>query len=144
MRPGEVRERLLSENDHIRVQLAWVEDTAHRLSHNHALIQEVRDAATDLVHSMQEHVDFEDIALAPMLREAEAWGEARADELTKHHQQQQEKFKFAIDGIERHRGDPDLLSQRVLRLAHDIRSEVDEEETKYFGSTIFRDDIGPN
>ena len=138
-RPSAVRKRILREHTEIRGLLDRLERAAKGLHTGKAgALAEARELRDTLCERLKAHVDLEDAVLAPALRDADAWGDVRADKLVTHHREQREE----LDAIEHEQGRSDSgYAQRLLALVEDIRKDMMHEEKDLLTDELLRDDV---
>jgi iron-sulfur cluster repair protein YtfE (RIC family) len=104
------------------------------LAHDHLL-----EPFEALYRDLRDHLDFEDALLAPALREADAWGGIRADQLERHHREQRQALR---ELSERSRSEPPVaLVQTVTSLIADLRADMTHEERDLLSCDLLRDDL---
>lgn len=81
------RERILVDHALLRALMADLAALARAVVHDEKLRPDVRRALARLRASLENHLEFEDAALVPLLLEADAWGPVRAEELAKEHRE---------------------------------------------------------
>jgi iron-sulfur cluster repair protein YtfE (RIC family) len=88
---------------------------------------------------LREHIDFEDDLLAPVLRELDAWGGVRADQLTQHHREQRQQLRILA---ERSPSEPPQGLANLLEvLIDDLRTDMAYEEREVLSADLLHDDL---
>ena len=140
--PSEVRARILSEHVFIRSRAEQLLELIQRVragdrSAEQALIQEGCAFLEDLIR----HIEHENRVLVPALREIDAWGEVRADEVLAEHREQVAEARSLIealaDAFTRASVAADQLEDFLAILATDMASE----ERLLLSPDLLRDDV---
>lgn len=141
MRPSRVRERVLADHVALRRQLGDLESCAQRTSeHPGGEAAELRSQAEALVTTLAEHMRWEDLYLAPALREADAWGLERAERLDCDHREQRELLSHVLSKLHDRERPPKLVVDTVLDLIRLLREDMQEEEELLLDPRVLRDD----
>ena len=92
-----------------------------------------------LYRALRDHIDFEDHLLAPALREIDAWGPVRADELLEHHARQRLEIAVLAErsGAESATG----LARLIASLVSDLRADMTHEDCDMLSADLLRDDV---
>jgi hypothetical protein len=105
----------------------------------HGSLEHALGLACELCKKFSEHVDLEVDILVPALRESDAWGNLRAQELTeKLGAQRRELSALAIpdECLE-----PCVLAERLVALVEELRAEIDYEQQRLLTPELLRDDV---
>ncbi|MCB9663892.1 MAG: hemerythrin domain-containing protein [Alphaproteobacteria bacterium] len=139
--PSEVRARVLSEHEAIRERLRVIEGHAERVREEPTLRGPLQHALIALVPVVRAHADFEDVALAPALLEADAFGDVRTDRLAEHH----ERLRADMERLEAELGDGEASVASLLAWSRwmtlRLREDMADEERHLLRPDILRDDI---
>lgn len=140
--PSEVRARILNEHVFIRSRAEQLAELTRRVragdrSAGPALIQE----GCAFLENLIGHIEHENRVLVPALREIDAWGEVRADEVLAEHREQVAEARALIealaDSFTRASVAADQLESFLAVLAADMASE----ERLLLRPELLRDDV---
>src|SRR5262245_19480456 len=93
-RPSLVRARILENHGALRAKLETLQRLAIEADGGSSTAAERAGELTRvLFEELADHLDIEEQLLVPMLREIDAWGALRADELVRHHETQWAELK---------------------------------------------------
>lgn len=141
MRPSHVRHRIADEHTALREELKALEALATRLEAGDATaVDEAHTRTVAFYDHLRDHIDLEDAILAPALRQADAWGDVRADALLKHHREQREELNV-LGGSTPPGLPPADLARRLRALVADIRTDMKHEDDALLDPTLLRDDV---
>lgn len=130
MKTDEIRKQALSDHVALRRTLGRLESLASRIlagheSHSRAL----RSEAIGFLDALLVHMEWEDLHLAPALREIGARGEYLAAKLTREHMEQRELLRHILRGLSDLARPGCIVARNLLDLCGLLRDEmVDEEE----------------
>lgn len=142
MDPSEVRARVLADHERLRQGLAEVEHLAEEvIGSGQGLIGNLRQAAIDLLESLAAHMSWEDLYLAPALKDADAWGPERLARLEAEHRQQREELQELLAALEEQHRPATVLASRVLEWANTLHADMEEEEASFLDPKVLRDDV---
>lgn len=142
MRPSEVRRRILSEHEQLRLLIAEVDALAERVhSGDVEQASRLREQGCELHRQLCLHLDLEDAILVRALREVDAWGEARAEELATEHRDQRELLAYLVQRLEDTTRPPTLLVQDLLHFTALLRDDMTREEREVLDEELLRDDV---
>jgi hypothetical protein len=139
MRPSGVCRRISREHDALRQKLDELREIASALT---AGSEPTVDRALTLARSiwadLHDHLELEDAILLPALRECDAWGAVRAEQLVRHHTEQRAAFsQHSLAGLSTE------LPATVARFLHavidDLMADMAHEERDVLG--VLRDDV---
>ncbi len=141
MSPVEVRRRVLVQHEALRglfreilaVSIAARRGQADAISKLIPLLREIRVR-------MLSHLAFEETALVPVLRKADAWGPERVETLLAEHARQRAELESLIEG-EAGAWDDAAVALILETLVSDILVDMEEEERGTLSPSILRDDI---
>jgi hypothetical protein len=139
MRPSGVCRRISAEHEALRRKLEELREAASALA---AGLETTADRALALARSiwadLHDHLDFEEAILLPVLRETDAWGTVRAEQLVRHHQDQ--RATFSQPNLEILAAEPPATVARVLHaVIDDLMADMAHEESDVLG--VLRDDV---
>ena len=142
MRPSRVREHVLADHEALRRQLQELERCARSaLARPEGDALPLRREAKALVTTLAEHMRWEDRFLAPALRQADAWGQERAEILATDHREQRELLQDVIDKLGDLARPPRIVADNVLDLVTLLRRDMEEEEELLLDPRVLRDDV---
>lgn len=140
MRPSGVRKRILREHEELRGRLDTLDALAERLdTEGEAAIPDALAESRAFYDVLIDHIDLEDEILAPALREADAWGDVRAEKLIGHHREQRKELE-ALAGADAKSSSAELAS-RLRRIIADVREDMVHEEKEILHRNLLRDDV---
>jgi hemerythrin-like domain-containing protein len=144
MRPSEVRSRVLSDHEVLRELLEQLEALAGEISRpepDRDRVDRLRGEADAFLARLREHMRWEEAYLLPALREADAWGQERADRLIADHREQRELFDFILSRLhDRGRSDA-MVAADVRALIGLLREDMEHEEAELLDERVLRDDV---
>lgn len=138
-RPSDVRTRILAEHAVLRTLYQRIEASAR------AVLEDERDSAgalhercLELHRTLLCHIELENAVLAPALRDTDAFGPLRADQLLAEHERQRSVLTAILVPSE-DRSDRDLAGD-VLALVGELRIDMAYEEQTLLHPNLLRDD----
>lgn len=136
---GEVRERVLAEHAKLRTVIADVDRLAYAVAAEDVKhIDALRTQAETLYRMLTEHIDHEDAVLAPIIRQIDAWGLLRHEQMQRDHATQRTTLAHAIKELET--GGP-ALGQAVQSMCWEILHDMKREEHDLLHPDLWREDI---
>jgi hypothetical protein len=140
MRADQVRARILADHREIRGILLSIETLAHDALAGHwRQVGPLRLEGEHLLNRLLDHMYWEDVHLAPALRNAGTWGNTQAEQLDADHLEQRELLRHSLERV----GDPTrpavLLAQNLIDLIALLRSDMDEEDVMLVDDRILRE-----
>lgn len=142
MKPSEIRRKVLADHTFLRGMLASLESLAREvLEGNRRLVGALRLEGEGLLETLQRHMAWEEQHMAPALREADAWGQARVDRLFDDHREQREMLANALERLRDPTRPPVLLARNLLDLVSLIREDMADEEQCALDESVLRDDV---
>ena len=139
IRPSSVRQRILREHGSLRGMLNELRALVLALQGgDESQLGRVRSLAESLREELLAHVDLEDAMLAPTLREADAWGPARADDLLRHHKEQRVELS-SLHPIHTSTLDASALAEKLKLFIHGLELDMQHEESDLL--SCLRDDV---
>jgi iron-sulfur cluster repair protein YtfE (RIC family) len=139
-RPSLVRARILEHHGEVRAKLEILQRLAIEADGGNMSAAENAVALTrGLFDELADHLDIEEQLLVPMLREVDAWGELRANELIKHHEQQWSELKAL-----RARADQSsalAMARELALLVTALRRDLLDEDRELLTPDVLRDDV---
>jgi acetoin utilization protein AcuB len=140
LRPSEVRARILAEHELLRTMFARADDLLRDVANEPsdaaeaALYEHCRELYLTVLH----HIELENAILAPALREADGFGEARAAQLLSEHERQRKSFLQALATLETH---PLVeTADAIAALIGNLRSDMAHEERALLDPDLLKDD----
>jgi hypothetical protein len=142
MTPGEVRARILADHVDLRRMLAGLEVLARRvLGGEPSLVGPLRLEGELLLQRLQDHMLWEDLHLAPALRQADAWGDERARRLDSEHREQREVLRHCLAAVQDASRPTPVVARSLIDLVQLLRADMDEEEREMLDPAVLRDDV---
>lgn len=142
MRASQVRESVLSDHRKLREMLDGLEQ-ACRASSSDASSQagSLRTDAKVFLATLSSHMSWEDRYLAPVLREADAWGEERCAQLADDHEEQRNLLEYALRQLHDETRPQPVVAANLLDLIELLRDDMQQEEHALLGEDLLRDDV---
>lgn len=138
MDPSEIRKTILDEHDEMRRQLL---ELGRALKQAMTDLNELKSLTKSLLERLTAHTQREDRILVPALREADMWGPARAEQLTRHHVEQRQTLTELLHRLESEDIGADELQTIAQGIIKELRDDMNFEEKNYLRETILRDDV---
>jgi iron-sulfur cluster repair protein YtfE (RIC family) len=139
-RPSSVRKRILREHAALRERLDQLASAVVTLEAGREQSTEAAlELAGALYLALRDHIDHEDSVLVPILRDADAWGKVRAEQLAGHHALQRAAFSDA--SLKQQRGaTPAAVAAWLRKLRDELLSDMEHEERELLTVELLRDD----
>lgn len=142
MTPGEVRARILADHVAIRGMLLSLEHVAARVREgDQSLVGPLRLEGESLLRQLQDHMFWEDLHLAPALRQADAWGKERAAQLEVDHREQRQVLAHCLAAVNDHSRPAALVARTLIDLVGMLQADIEEEERVLLDERVLRDDV---
>jgi len=142
MTPGEVRARILADHVAIRGMLLSLEHVAQRVrGGEQSLLGALRLEGDALLRHLQDHMFWEDLHLAPALRQADAWGEERAARLASDHREQRQVLGHCLAAVHDESRPAPVVARTLIDLVGMLRDDIEEEERLLLDERVLRDDV---
>jgi iron-sulfur cluster repair protein YtfE (RIC family) len=141
IRPSEVRSRILRDHETLSERLAALQRAADEAADtNGEACARTREFACLLVEELADHLEVEEQLLVPLLRDMDAWGPLRADELRHHHEQQWRGLKRLRERVTSPLQARELAAHIAL-MVQVLRHELQQEARHLLTPEILRDDV---
>jgi hemerythrin-like domain-containing protein len=141
MQPSEIRSRILSDHQGLRRDLERLEALVADVRIGRAASDALRVDAEALLAWLRAHMRWEEAYLLPALRDADAWGAQRAEQLVRDHGEQRELLDFVNRRLLDGRHPADLLVRDVAHLIALLRDDMRQEEVELLDERVLRDDV---
>lgn len=129
MEPSDVRERVLRDHAALRTTLDQLEPLAREvLDGAPGLRERLRDLGEKLLDALEDHMAWEDEHLAPVLRQADTWGQEREELLRRDHAEQRQVLRYVLEKIRDAERPIALIARNLLDFSAMLRSEMTHEE----------------
>jgi hypothetical protein len=140
MRADEVRVKIQADHQEIRGALLSIESLSRdALAGRWKRAGPLRLEAEHLLNRLLDHMYWEDLHLAPALRAAGDWGNARAERLDEEHREQRELLRHSLERVgDRTRPTP-LLAQNLVDLISLLRADMAEEDELLLDTRLCRE-----
>jgi hypothetical protein len=139
MAVGEVRARVLADHAKLRTAIAEVDRLAYAVSAEEVRhINALREQAENLYRMLAAHIDHEDAVLAPIIRQIDAWGPVRHEQMRNDHANQRAALAQAIRDLET--GGP-ALGQVVQSMCWEILHDMKREEHDLLHPDLWREGV---
>lgn len=141
LRPSQVRARILREHATLRSRLDQLtRETAALQAGDERAVERALALSGELLELLGDHLDLEDRVLAPVLKDADSWGDIRAARLLQHHAEQREQL-HGIARSSRTQQSPMALAALLDALIDDLRIDMDHEERSVLSTELLHDDL---
>ena len=142
MTPGEVRAQILADHVAIRGMLLALEQVAQRVRDGElSLVGALRLEGETLLRHLEEHMLWEDLHLAPALRDADAWGEQRAAQLDLDHREQRQVLAHCLAAVTDASRPAAVVARTLIDLAEMLRQDIEDEDRLVLDERVLRDDV---
>jgi iron-sulfur cluster repair protein YtfE (RIC family) len=136
---GEVRARVLADHAKLRAVIAEVDRLALAVASDELTRSDaLRAEAAKLYQMLLAHMDHEDEVLAPIIRQIDAWGLVRHEQMQSDHAQQRTVLAQAIRDLAT--GGP-ALGQAVQSMCWEILHDMKREEHDLLHPDLWREDV---
>ena len=142
MRASEIRTAILAEHEAIRGVLCAVDSLAEALASGTGEVEALRQQSLVLHRRLATHLDFEDRALVPAVREA--GGEELARILAEEHEEQRELLEYILAQLGDRDRAPLLLCRTMRSFVEVVIDDMVHEESALLRDDILRDRIATN
>ena len=140
-RPSEVRARILDEHTMLRGLFIDLDRLAEQASQDgdEQVESALRERSRELCLTLGRHIELENRVLAPALREADGFGDVRAEQLLAEHAAQTRALQELLDRI----GSMTVreLATAVRQLIQALRVDMFHEERALLSDDLLRDDV---
>ena len=141
MQPSAVRSQILSDHERLRRDLERIEALVAEIRVERVPVSALRVDAQALIAWLHAHMRWEEAYLLPALRDADAWGAERADQLTRDHRDQRELLEFVNRRLDDEGHPAALLVRDVEHLIALLREDIRHEESELLDERVLRDDV---
>src|SRR5262245_43762249 len=140
-KPSNVRSRIIEQHCVLGQTLDRVQQSAAALlAAGSNSVERAIDLGKELYKELWEKIELEDTLLRPALRDADAWGAIRAEELGRLLAAQRRDL-LAMPLQEDPHLDPCVLAARLLSVIEVFRAHMVHEEAFALGPDVLRDDV---
>lgn len=140
MTPSEVRSRVLAEHVWLSQKISRLESSADRcLCGTPGELPRLQAMLGDLFGSLRRHLSTEEEILLPLLRQVDAWGDLRAEQVRRDHEAQRREMQDLERVAET--APPEELADAALELCATLREDMDTEERVTLSPRVLRDDV---
>jgi len=143
--PGTVsllRKAILDQHAGLSELLDSVEVAARRVQGgDRSVLKLLRERGHELHERMSEHLEFGDRWLVPVIRELDAWGSERAQQIEEEHRGQRELLCFVLERLEDRAAPVQLLAEQLRSFILSLRDDMHYEEQSILSEELLRDDI---
>ena len=142
MKASQILERILEDHVALRGMLESLENRSKRvLDGERNLAGALRVEGEALLAKLREHMHWEDVHLAPALRDADAWGEERAERLAQDHREQRELLQHVLWSLQDQSRPAVLLARNLLDVVSTLREDMQQEERSLLYPIALRDGL---
>ena len=142
MQPSEVRQAIVAQHEELRGLLRSLDELARRAAEaDDACVPALREIGFHLHDKLVAHLDFEDRYLVPAIRDADGWGEERANLLAQEHVEQRELFQYILVRLRDANRASILLGRELLAFVEVLLSDMQQEEQTVLDADLLRDDV---
>lgn len=141
MLPSQVRRTILDQHVWLHEFLSGMQALAGRVEGGEQdLAAKLRERTAAMSDRFLRHLEFEEAYLVPALRDADAWGEERAERLLREHDEQRERFRALMHGLRQPCADARTLARDVRTLVRDLLADMEHEERDLLSERLLHDD----
>jgi hypothetical protein len=137
---GEIRDTLLSEHVELRAQIARVHLTMQQWARAEVTQDRVRHELAFLALALHAHSTREERALGGVLREIDAWGDARMEIMSEQHLKEHADLYAALSSAAAS-VEPAAWSYLVEQQLTRIQDHMRREENAFLNDRVLRDDV---
>ena len=142
MRPSEVKQRILNDHQLIKIMVSEVRNLALRIQAGEEYLSgRLRERGQDLYERFCRHIDLEDVILVGALRDADAGGEQRAEELRNEHREQREVLTYLLERLLDPTQPQILMVVDLLNFTAWLLDDMRHEEEMILHGDLLRDDV---
>lgn len=142
MQPSQVLDRVLHDHKRLRIAVSEIEVLAKRVIDGaDDQLESLLERGQALAATLATHMGWEDRYLAPALEDADAWGPERAALLAEDHREQRVVLTQLIEGLANRSESAVVLATDLLKFAHGLMRDMDEEEAAFVNPSVLRDDV---
>lgn len=136
--PSAIKRRIDDEHAFLRHKLDEVESLSERALREEPVDEQLFASARELYRRLLDHIELEDVLLAPVLDHGPMGPAGSKDLLAKHHEQriQLEMGLSMVDS-----GDTEHLAESLLLLAHSVRVDMKHEEDTVVSPEVLDDSV---
>lgn len=139
MKTDEIRKHVLDDHTALRRTLVRLEGLARRvLAGSEGHLSALRGEAIGCLDAFLVHMEWEDIHLAPALREVGARGEHLAAKLTREHFEERELLRHILRGLSDLTRPGRVVARNLVDLCGLLREHMVEEEEMLVDSPALR------
>ncbi len=137
-----VRERILADHENLRRLIGAIERVAGLIEDGEEdLGDSLRVLMVALFRKLKAHMQYEDEALQPILRSIDAFGEVRAEQFDREHQEQREQMGDILHAACDLRAHPREVAGRARDILQRILVDMEYEEREFLDPDLLRDDV---
>ena len=142
MQPSEIRQRILSDHQLLKIMASEIQDLALRIQAGEVYLSgKLRERGRNLYECFCRHIDLEDVILVSALHNADAWGEERAKELRDEHREQREVLTYLLERLFDPTQPQILMVHDLLNFAAWLCDDMRHEEETLLHQDLLRDDV---
>jgi iron-sulfur cluster repair protein YtfE (RIC family) len=137
-----VRQRILADHERLRRLIGASERVAGLIEDGEEdLGDSLRVLLVALFRKLKVHMQYEDEALQPILRRVDAFGEVRADQFDREHEEQRGQMGDLLHAACDLRAHPREVAVRAREILRRVLDDMDYEEREFLSPDLLRDDI---
>ena len=137
-----VRERILADHENLRRLIGAIERVAGLIEDGEEdLGDSLRVLMVALFRKLKAHMQYEDDVLQPILRNIDAFGEVRAEQFDREHEEQREQMGDILHAACDLRAQPREVAGRAREILQRILVDMEYEEREFLDSDLLRDDV---
>jgi hypothetical protein len=138
--PSKVRALLLVQHEELRELVLEADRLARHVQEGQMLhLESMRAAALLVATALSAHIDAEEGLALPLLRDIDAWGPVRAQNMMEEHEAQ--RAAVAVLRQLEERGDCAELARGLRALVQTLLCDMRREESELLGKDLLRDDV---
>ena len=137
-----MREEALDRQDQLRGRLREMSGRASdELVGSPARWRRLRSEGEEIGRALERHIRWEDRNLAPVLRDADAWGSERVARLQADHSRQRRSLSALLARLRDERRSPEQLAKELVALGRRLDRDLLSERREALAPNVVRDDV---
>lgn len=124
----EARTRITTDHEVLRSLCRALVEVAAAATRHEAQRPVVRELLAQLCSEIEDHLAYEEQVLVPILRDADAWGPVRVEELSKEHADQRAVLLVLLDDARDGGREIPALADELVEFAQRFERDIAEEE----------------
>ena len=126
----EVRQRISADHALLRSLIRALIAISRASERDESQRQIIRDVLGQLCCELERHFHYEEEVILPLMRDVDAWGPARAEQLCKEHDHQREVLDALAGDLDDGSRNIDDLAEEIVRFFQRFEQEMADEEQR--------------